>query len=258
METRDQEEMELDLRELFAIIKKRIRLIVLITLITTLASGVISFFVLTPIYESSTELLVNKTESDINAIVNYNDIQTNLKLIETYNVIIKSPRIIDLVVKNYHLDLTTEELTKKIQVNAVKDSQVMSITVTDPDQAKAAMLANAVADTFKEEIVKIMKVDNVQILTEAKALDHPSPVKPKPLLNVAIAFVLGLMVSIGIVFLLEYLDTTVKSEQEIEKLLGYPVLGSIGTIDKAQEGKRKRNKKKSAAMNMVRGETYES
>lgn len=256
METRQQvDEMELDLREIFGILKKRKKMIVIITLLATLASGILSFFFITPIYDASTEILVNKSESEQGYAYNINDINTDLKLISTYSVIIKSPRIIDEVIEEYDLAITQEELVDKIQVNTVKDSQVMKITVEDPDQHQAALMANAIADVFKREIVNIMNVDNVQILTEAKYETNPTPVKPNTILNIAIAFVLGLMISVGLAFLLEYLDNTIKTEEEVERLLGYPVLGIIATIEDEQPSKKNSKKKTNLAQ---RGEAYEA
>lgn len=232
------EETTIELREYFEILMKRIWIVVLVTLIATITSGVISFFVITPIYESSTQLLVNKSESKSEVFVpTYNDIQSNLKLIETYNVIIKSPRILEKTITNMGLKMTATELGNKIKVNAVQNSQVMSITASDPDPAAAANIANGIAKTFQQEIISIMNVDNVQILAEAKVGVNPSPVKPKPLLNMVIAFVVGLMMSVGIVFLLEYLDNTIKTEQDVERLLGLSVLGTIAKIDPKQEEK---------------------
>ncbi len=95
----------------------------------------------------------------------------------------------------------------------------------------AADIANTVASVFQREIVKIMNVDNVNILAKAEVKEQPVPVKPKPLLNMAIAFVVGMMTGVGLAFLLEYLDNTIKNEQDVEKLLELPVLGSVTTID---------------------------
>ncbi|MEW9671338.1 YveK family protein [Ammoniphilus sp. 3BR4] len=241
------EETTIELREYFEILMKRIWIVVMVTLIATITSGIISFFVITPTYESSTQLLVNRSESKSEFVVpNMGDIQTNLKLIETYNVIIKSPRILESAITNMGLDMTAGQLGSKIKVNAVQNSQVMSITATDPDPAMAAKIANGIANTFKQEIVSIMNVDNVQILAEAKVGENPSPVNPKPLLNMVIAFVVGLMTSIGIVFLLEYLDNTIKTEQDVERVLGLSVLGTIAKIDPKQEGKIEKDPSTSA------------
>ncbi|MFV9510448.1 YveK family protein [Tepidibacillus sp. LV47] len=229
MEQLEQDELTIDLRELLQILRKRLSLIVTITLIATLTSAILSFFVLTPIYEATTEILVDRTDS----------------------AIIKSPRIINLVIEKYNLNLTPQELTEKIDVTAAKDSKVISIKVTDSSQAEAVKIANAIAETFKE-ITKITKAGNVQILSQAKVQDDPIPVKPKPFLNIAIAFVVGLMTSIGVVFLLEYLDTSVKTEEQLEQLLGLPVLGSIATIEET-----KRTKRESTSV-MARGRSYEA
>jgi capsular polysaccharide biosynthesis protein len=99
-----------------------------------------------------------------------------------------------------------------------------------------------------------MNVDNVSILAKATVADNQSPIKPRPLLNVAIAFVAGLMAGVGLAFLLEYFNNTVKNEQDIEKVLGLPILGVIATIDdqKMEELKSRREARKSAG----RGETF--
>jgi capsular polysaccharide biosynthesis protein len=231
------QESTIELREYFQILMKRIWIVVSVTLVATLVSGIVSYFVITPIYEASTQLLVNKTESKNDIGLDINNIQSNLKLIDTYNVIIKSPRILDAAIVNMGLHMTNDELSKKITVNAVQNSQVISITVQDPNPKEAVTIANGIAHTFETEIKQIMKVDNVQILAEAKIAEKPSPVKPRPLLNIVIAFVVGLMVSVGIVFLLEYLDNTLKTEADIENILGLTVLGSIAVINEKEEDK---------------------
>lgn len=229
-------EETIELRQLVEIIKKRIGIVLTIPLIATIMSGIISFFVLTPIYEASTQLLVNKSENKADILIpSINDIQTSLKLIETYSVIINSPRILEKSIEDHNWDLSAAQLKGKIKVNPVQNSQVMSITVSDPDPVMAISMANGIAKTFQEEIKGIMNVDNVQILAEAKTMDTYSPVAPKPALNMAIAFVVGLMAGVGIVFLLEYMDNTIKSEQDVEALLGLSVLASIAKVSDKDE-----------------------
>lgn len=242
-------EETISLRELFMTLRKRLSLIFIVTLTAVMVSGVVSYFFLTPIYQASTQLLVNQAKNE-QALYNYNEVQTNLQLINTYNVIIKSPAILELVVKELHLDMTAEELNEKINVQSEKDSQVVNISVQDPDPHQAAEIANKTAEVFKREIVKIMNVDNVSILAKATVKDKQAPVKPKPLLNIAIALVVGLMTGVGLAFLLEYLDNTIKTEQDIEKLLELPVLGVIATID-VQDDSSTRPERKAK----LRGET---
>lgn len=223
-------EETISLKELFQILRKRFLLIVLITVIAMAISGAVSFFVMTPIYEANTQLLVNQNKND-QSTYNPSEIQTNLQLINTYNVIIKSPRILDIVIDQLDLNMSAGQLMSKISVQSERNSQVVNVSVQDPDPTQAVLIANTVAEVFQTEIVELMNVDNVNILTRAEMSENATPVKPKPLLNIAIALVVGLMLGVGIVFLIEYLDNTIKTTEDVEKILGLPVLGSIASID---------------------------
>jgi capsular polysaccharide biosynthesis protein len=247
-------EETISLKELLQTLRKRLSLILSITFVAVLISGVISYFFLTPIYQASTQLLVNQSKND-QASYNVGEVQTNLQLINTYNVIIKSPAILELVKKDLDLDMTVGELNQKITVQNETNSQVVNLSVQDTSAKNAAKIANKTAEVFQKEIVKIMSVDNVSILAKAEVSDHSTPIKPQPLLNIAIALVVGLMAGVGLAFLLEYFDTTIKDEQEIEKLLGLPVLGVIARMDETQINKKSRAVKKASR---VRGETVGS
>jgi len=250
-------EETISLKELFQTLKKRLWLIGLITIIAAIISAVVSFFVVTPIYESKTQILVNQTKSD-QQLYTGNEVQTNIQLINTYNVIIKSPAILDKVKSELNLKRTVDELNNQISVSSAKDSQVVEITAQDPSPHIAAQIANKTAEVFQNQISTIMKVDNVSVLSKADVKDDVSPVKPQPLLNIAIAMVLGLMAGIGLAFLLEYLDNTIKTEQDIETTLELPVIGAIANI---KEVPKATNVAARAPLNtraQQRGETYGS
>lgn len=233
METQEE---TIDLRELLGILKKRIWMIFVITIIATLASGIVSFYFITPQYEAKTELLVNKENTAQEGAITQQQIDTNIRLIDTYSGIMKSPRILKPVAEQLGMKGKDKTLVNKINVTAVKNSQIMSITVTDANQQKAVQIANTVASTFQEKVVEIMKVDNVQILTEAENDQTAAPVKPNKMLNIAIAFVVGLMTSVGLAFLLEYMDKTIKTDQDVARKLGLPVLGSISVMNEKDLG----------------------
>ncbi|MGP4947500.1 MULTISPECIES: YveK family protein [Bacillus] len=223
-------EETISLKELFLILKKRLAMILVIAFGAAIVSAIISFFFMTPIYQSSTQILVNQKKQD-GTMIQAGEIQTNIQLTNTYKVIIKSPVILEQVNEKLNLNMTAQALTEKINVANEKDSQVISVTVEDKNPKMARDIANATAEVFKGEVAKIMSVDNVTVLSKAEVAENQSPVKPRPMLNVAIAFVVGLMAAVGLAFLLEYLDNTVKKEEDVENLLGLPVLGIVARMD---------------------------
>lgn len=222
-------EETMDLREILQIIYKRLWFIILVTLVCIISSGIISFFVLDSVYEASTTLMVSKTREDQSQNLQYNDILMNQKLVKTYSEIVKSNRVLEKVIEQLGLDMTTGDLKNKIQVSSVSDTEIIRIAVQDKDPNFATELANSIAVVFMGEIGSIMKMDNVQFIDPAKV--PIDPVKPRPFLNIAIAAVLGVMISVFIVFLIEYFDNTIKTVDDVENKLGLPVLGSIPVFD---------------------------
>lgn len=205
-------EETISLKELFHILKKRLAMILVIAFGAAIVSAIISFFFMTPIYQSSTQILVNQKKQE-GAAIQFNEVQTNIQLTNTYKVIIKSPVILDQVKEKLGLNITVQELNNKIEVANEKDSQVVAVTAQDKDPKLARDIANTTAEVFKGEVAKIMSVDNVTVLSKAELSEELSPIKPRPMLNVAIAFVVGLMAAVGLAFLLEYLDNTVKKKK---------------------------------------------
>lgn len=247
-------EETISLKDIAVTLKKRLSLIALITIVAVAVSGIISYFILTPVYQASTQMLVNQKTSE-QPVLDPNQVRTNVEMINTYSVIIKSPTILNKVISNLDLEQTTEQLTETITVNSEQNAQVFNLTVESEDPAKAVKIANAIGKTFSDEIPEIMNVDNVKILSPAVLKDNPTPVNPKPMLNMAIALVVGLMVGVGIAFLLEYLNNTIKSEEDIQNILQLPVLGAIPKI--SVEDEKMPNSKKLAAKRMGSG-TFES
>lgn len=225
--------MELDLKDYIKIIMKRIWIIIAIVLLCTVSTGIASYFFIQPIYEASTKLIVNKSNERPGLDqVDINSINLNIRLIDTYKEVIKTPRIMDKVVKDYpEFNLTSEELIKKIKVSSVNNTQVMTVVVQDRSYEKAANIVNAVSKVFQKEIPSIMKVDNVSLLNEAMPNDKPIPVKPNPMLNIAVSFVVSLMAAVGLVFLIEYFDDSIKTEDDVKQFLELPTLAMIARIE---------------------------
>lgn len=225
-------EETISLKEIFDVIMKRWKMIVSITVGAALLAALLSYLILTPIYEANTQFIVNQTEEQQpeNAQIDSGTIQTNVELINTYNVIIKSKAILDEVAEELGLNDSEENLEDKIEVSSEEDSQVVTVTVKDPDAQQATAIANTTVEVFQDRIPDLMNVDNVNILSAAETEVDQSPVEPRPKLNIAIAIVLGAMVGVGVAFLLEYLDTTIRTEEDVEQKLDVPIIGVISTM----------------------------
>ncbi|WP_017548145.1 YveK family protein [Salinicoccus carnicancri] len=224
-------EETLNLEDILDVIKRNLVMILSLTLLFGALAAFATAFLMTPQYEANTQILVSQSQDD-DAGVNNQEIQANLQLINTYRDIIKSPTVLDDVVGNLGLEQTTAALSNQITVNNQDQSQVITVTVTDEMAENAETIANEVATVFQERVAEVMSVDNVSILAPADIGDNPSPVSPQPLINIAIGLILGALLGLGIAFMRAFLDKRVTTEEEMEKHLELPVLGTVAKFHK--------------------------
>lgn len=222
-----EEEITLDLREFLGIIVKRIKMIVAITLAATLISGIVSFLVIKPTYEATLSVFIGKTSETNNETVAYNssDITMYQKLVKTYAQIATSNDVAEKAAAQLGNNLNAKQILGMLKVTPQQDTQIMDIKVQSKNPDEARQIVEKVTALFIEKSEKIIPNGNVQILDKAKTPENP--IKPNKKLNLAIAFFLGLMISVGLSFVLEYMDNTIKSQEDIEKYLEIPVLGII-------------------------------
>ncbi|WP_326511611.1 YveK family protein [Clostridium intestinale] len=231
----------MELKEYLHIFKKRWLLIISVTLTCVFVSAIVSFFLIKPTYQSSISVVIgsNKEESSANTNQTYNDVIMYQKLVKTYSVFVKTRAVAEDTIEKLNSDRSVDSLLGMITASPSSDTDFLTITVKSNDAYEARDIANQVARSLKDVTKEIKNVDNVQLVDDA--LLPSGPVSPKPLLNMAIALLLGIFVSVGVIFLIEYLDNTVKDTDELEKLLEVPVLGAIPMIEekkKARGGKR--------------------
>lgn len=217
------------LQDMIKILKKRAGLIVSLTVMAMLVSGAVTYFLIDPVYESTTQVLVSSSDLG-EADLNNENLQTDLQLITTYSDIMKSPAILRKVKEGLGLQQSIGELNEDITVTRSSDSQVVNITVQAPNAADAVKISNTTAETVISEIPKLMDVENISVLSPAVLGDNQEPASPNLLLNMALAALAGLLIGISTAFLLEYVNGEIRDKQDVEMMLGIPVLGLIPLI----------------------------
>ena len=222
------EEQVISIEEIFEALKKRWKMIALITIVATVISGVFSFFIIDPVYEASTKLFVGKEENS-EEVYNNNDIAMYQKLLKTYSETIKTRDLLTSAIKDSKYDLDAEDVSGSLTVVPLTDTQILQIKYQSKDPKEAEIVLKAISNNFIKTSKELVPNGNVRTI---EAVEMPEkPVSPNKKMNIAIAFLLGLMVSVGLVFLLEYLDNTYKTKEQLEKELGLPVLGVIPTLE---------------------------
>lgn len=184
-------------------------------------------------YKSQTSLVLTSGTDKITQ----NDITVNKNLVSTYREIIKSRRILSPVIENLQLDLTTEELSKKIAVTSTNDTEIIVITVTDTDSIKARDIANEIAKVFQKDIANIIPIDNISLVDEAVEANEPYNVNvlKQYIIGVGAGFLIGSMI-ITIMF---YFDDSIKRPEDIEEKVGLSVLSTVPKYKNKNKSKRK-------------------
>ncbi|MBH5317312.1 capsular biosynthesis protein [Paenibacillus sp. GSMTC-2017] len=229
-------EKEIDLRKLFNTIKRRLWLIILITGLLTTFGFLYNSQSEPNIYNSSSRLIIAAS----------NDMMT------TVRALVREPIVLNEVIKQLELDRSVSELRSQIRVNSVDSSLITVISVVDSNPERAADIANSVVEHFKVVAADTLDVRSIQLLTAAEV--EPFPINEKSNTIVYIAFIVGLILSVSLAFLLESLDDSIRTEQDVESLLGITVLGQVSKIRRRHTSSVDKKQKPA----MVRSETIGS
>ena len=168
---------ELDLKELFNIFWSKKIQILLIILIFAVVGVIYTIGFVTPMYSSSTSLVLTSADSssaDATNSITTTDVTLNSKLVSTYSEIVKSKKVLRQVISNLQIDVEEETLRRNVTVSSVEDTELIEITVTNENATYAAKIANEIAKVFSEEVTKIYKINNIHILDEAEVSGSPS------------------------------------------------------------------------------------
>ena len=222
------EEQVISISEIIDAVKKRWKIIALTTVLATLVSGIFSFFVISPTYEASTKIFIGKEGAESEGY-NSSDVSMYQNLLNTYSELIKTKDLVNRAIDNSEYDLSVNDVLNGITVNTVAGTQILQVSYQSKSPSIAKNMLESVTNEFITKAEELVPNGNVKIL---ESVELPkNPVAPNKTMNIAIAFILGMMVGFGIVFLLEYLDNTYKNKEQLEKDLDIPVLGVIPMSD---------------------------
>ncbi|WP_251860517.1 Wzz/FepE/Etk N-terminal domain-containing protein [Clostridium sp. Marseille-Q2269] len=222
------EEVNLDLQGIFNVLKNKKKMILITILVFGIVSAALSFFVIPPTYEVKASVVIGKAAEEKNDNKNnYNDVMMYQKLVKTYAQIANSRTVSENVVAKTG-KLKPEELQKKLSITPQADTQIIDLKIEDKDAQFAYNVLTTVCNEFISQSKKIYPNNTIELLDKPVIPDKP--IKPKKLLNIAIALFLGLLISVGIAFIQEYMDKTIKTENDIDKYLELPVIAVIPKI----------------------------
>ena len=226
------EENTISIQQIAYALKKRWKLIALITIAATLVSAILSFFVIKPQYEATTKLFIGKQESQDNNAYNNNDVMMYQQLMKTYAELAKTSDLVTKAVKSADLDYNQKDIKailKNLNATPSAETQILDLSFKGGNPKEVLKLTEALTNEFISESKELIPNGNVQVIQKPQLPEKP--VSPNKKLNIFIAFVLGLMVGVGVVLLLEYLDNTFKSREDLENTLDLPIIGTIPDYD---------------------------
>jgi len=218
------EENVIRIEDIVDTLKKRWRMIVAITTIAVIFSGIMSFLINSPKYEVTTKLFIGKENSnDVKA--SDSDILMYQKLLKTYAEIISTNNLVEKAIDKDGLNITSEEVLSGLTVTPRSDTQILEIKYTSDDKVLAKDIIDSITNEFIRSSAEFIPNGAVKIIESAKIPEQP--VNDNKKRNIAIAFLLGLMISIGLSFLIEFMDNTLKTKEQLEQILELPVIGAI-------------------------------
>ena len=214
----------LRIEDIISLLKKRWKAIVLITMISTLFSIIFSYCIISPKYEASTKVFIGK-ENSKNTNYSDNDVSMYQKLLKTYAELITTNNLVGKAIDKEGLKITSEEVLKGLTVTPRNDTQILEIKYTSKDKFLAKDVLDSITNEFIESSTELIPNGNIEIIENVEV--PKNPISPNKKLNISIGFLVGLMISIGLIFLVEFLSNTVNTKEQLEQILRIPVIGVI-------------------------------
>ncbi|HHT87743.1 MAG TPA: polysaccharide export protein [Clostridiales bacterium] len=233
------EEGEINLIELFYLIRSKLWLIVLFAVLSAAGVYLYSSYMITSIYTSKTQLYIINRSTEA---ANLSDIQVGTQLTKDYMVLVKSRAVVNKVIENLSLDKSYEDIAKTVSASNPSNTRILEIKVDYPNANMAKRIADEFANVSGEQIAKIMATDIPEIIDEGNLPTSPS--SPNISMNTLIGGIIGAVLMSGIIIILHMMDDTIKDSDDVERYLELNTLGLIPIEGKVKVSKSKKKKLK--------------
>lgn len=229
------DEIEIDLVELFMVLKSKLHIILLSGILAALLAFIGTKLLMTPMYTSVTKMYV-LSRQDSSAGVTYSDLQTGSQLTKDYAELVKSRPVLEQVIAVLNLDMEPEDLAENITVETPTDTRILSISVESDNPKEAKEIADTLRETVSSEIKEIMHAESVDTIEDGNLPKEPS--SPSLKKNMVLGGALGVFLALAILIFIFLRDDTIKNPDDVEQYLGLNVLTSIPIKGKVQKPKK--------------------
>ncbi|MDF2486349.1 MAG: Capsular polysaccharide biosynthesis protein [Herbinix sp.] len=250
MEKNFNDEIEIDLLELLYLLKTRLWILLLTAIIFASGAGLVSSFLITPMYQSTTKLYILTKSTSITSLA---DIQLGTQLTQDYMVLIKSRPVVTKVIENLGLDMSYGELVDIITISNPSNTRILEIHAEYSDAFVAKQIVDEFAKVSRSQIAKIMDTSEPTVVEEG--FQSPYPSSPNIKKNIMIAGLVGIVLSAGIIIVMHLMDDTIKTSEDVDKYLGLTTLGLIPveqSLTKGTDKNKKQRQKKALARKGMR------
>lgn len=255
MNTEQNDDIEIDLQDLFFCIIRKIWLVILAVVIGVVAAVLVTTLVITKKYESSSMICITNSSADLSSI-SLSDLQVGSALTNDYLVMVKSRPVLNKVISNLELDMTYENLRNIVSVNNPENTRILTITVSSTDSYMAKTIVDEITNISVKRIAELMHTSEPSIVEEGTV--NTTPVSPNMSKNVLLGGLAGFVIALGIITVAYIMNDSIKTPEDVEKYLGLNALGVIpmeeGT-SKSQMRKRDRTEDKAQRKHHKKKET---
>ncbi len=221
------EMFEIDFKMLINAVLARIKMIILFAVVCGLSAFLISKFVIIPKYCANVTMCVSNNKTIVADGLDFNDVNASITLVPTYIQLIQSNTVLgEVAAKTNELGYTAKDIGGMISISGYDDTQIINLEVVNPNPEHANIIANAMAVVAPDKMEDLMEGAAVKVIDESVLPEEPfSPSTKK---NTLLGFILGAFIGIAIAVIIEMLDTSVKSESDLNSM--YPDLPVLGVI----------------------------